>query len=92
MMQKMLTSGMSAARCVVGSYSSGYCPGISPGSLLIPRHDWPGNLNTFNLLPQRYDFFPNATRKTQDFLIAVMAHDKLGELTEGMDKTGMVND
>ena len=60
------TSGMCAARCVGGSYSSGYCPGVTPGSLLIPHHSWPGNLNTFNSWLQRYNFFLKRQEKTID--------------------------
>lgn len=50
----MQTMSMQPVACVPrdvssGSYSSGYCPGVSPGSLLIPRPTIrAGNLNTFN--------------------------------------------
>jgi len=54
------------------SYSSGYCPGIAPGSLLIPegvaKLNASRNLNTFNNLVQRYNIFLKATTQNDDFV------------------------
>jgi hypothetical protein len=53
-----------------GSYSSGYCPGLSPDSLFIPvtpKGNGAGNLNTL-ILVQRYIIIPNATRENMFFI------------------------
>ena len=58
------TSGMMPHDVISGSYSSGYCPGIAPGSLLIPGQCWPRNLNTFISTVQSYNLLPNTASKT----------------------------
>ena len=67
-----------------GSYSSGYCSGFTPDSLLIPGPErGSGNLDTLNNLLQRYCFFIYLTTKKIFFLSKRQTGDDSVSLPKG---------
>ena len=81
---------MRAARCALGSYSSGYCPGIAPGSLFIrptpldraePQH--------VQFVTAKVQLISDTTIQNDDFVAATREGKQIQLLASGKKGIGV---
>jgi hypothetical protein len=81
---------MRAARCVAGSYSSGYCPGVAPGSLFIrPTFINRAEPQHVQFVTAKVQLILNTTIQNDDFVAAMRKGKQIQLLASGKKGIGV---